>query len=82
MKFFCFYFQSEDKSANKIDWNLEGCFKALEKVSQRDYFPSQTKDALKVFIDRPPKPGKTKFVDPLLEAKNSLKAILNRLQNT
>ncbi|XP_063987105.1 ran GTPase-activating protein 1 [Diachasmimorpha longicaudata] len=73
--------KSEDKNGGKIDWNLEGCFKALEKIVQKDYFPSLTKDALKLFIEKPIKPGR-KFVDPFQEVKTSLKAILDRLPNT
>ncbi|XP_008210993.1 ran GTPase-activating protein 1 [Nasonia vitripennis] len=74
--------KGEDKNSSKIDWNLEGCFKALEKVSQRDYFLQQTKETLKVFIDRPMKPSRTRVVDPFQEAKTSLKAALDRTQST
>lgn len=74
--------KGEDKNSSKIDWNLEGCFKALEKVSQRDYFLPQTKDTLKIFIDRPMKPSRTRVVDPFEEAKTSLKAALDRTQST
>ncbi|XP_015127206.1 ran GTPase-activating protein 1 [Diachasma alloeum] len=73
--------KSEDKSGGKIDWNLEGCFKALEKVVQKDYFPSLTKDALKLFIEKPIKTGR-KFVDPFQEVKISLKAVLDKLPST
>uniref|UniRef100_A0A0C9QDM6 RANGAP1 protein n=1 Tax=Fopius arisanus TaxID=64838 RepID=A0A0C9QDM6_9HYME len=73
--------KSEDKSVGNINWNLEGCFKALEKVVQKDYFPSLTKDALKLFIEKPIKTGR-KFVDPFQEVKTSLKTILNRLPST
>ncbi|KAK0085213.1 hypothetical protein PV325_005588 [Microctonus aethiopoides] len=74
--------KSEDRSAGKIDWNLEGCFKALESVSQRNYFPSSTKSILKIFIERPMKPSRAKVIDPLLDAKNSLKNILDKSHNT
>lgn len=66
----------------KIDWNLEGCFKALEKVCQREYFLPQTRDTLKVFIDKPMKPSRTRMIDPFQESKSSLKEVLDRITST
>ncbi|KAJ8667480.1 hypothetical protein QAD02_009143 [Eretmocerus hayati] len=74
--------KSEDKAASKIDWNLEGCFKALEKVCQRDYFLPQTRDTLKVFIDKPMKQTRVRVVDPFQAAKDSLKTSLGPIQST
>lgn len=59
--------------------NLEGCFKALETVTQKNYFLSQTKDTLKLFIDKPMKRGRTQVVDPLQDVKMSLKTALERI---
>ncbi|XP_058805547.1 ran GTPase-activating protein 1 [Phymastichus coffea] len=73
--------KGENKSM-KIDWNLEGCFKALEKVCQREYFLPQTKDTLKVFIEKPIKPSRTRTIDPFQEAKSSLKEVLDRIEST
>ncbi|XP_033223220.1 ran GTPase-activating protein 1 [Belonocnema kinseyi] len=74
--------KGEDKSSGRIDWNLEGCFHALEKVSQKSYFPSQTKDTLRCFIEKPMKITRARVVDPLQDAKASLKAALDRIQAT
>lgn len=73
--------KSEDKSSGKIEWNLEGCFKALEKICTKEYFPSLTKDALKLFIEKPIRSGK-KFVDPFQDAKKSLKDVLEHSKRT
>lgn len=69
--------KSEDKRSGKIDWNLEGCFKALEKVSQRDYFLQQIRCTLKFFLERPVKVSRAKIIDPFQESKDSLKAALS-----
>ncbi|XP_015607508.1 ran GTPase-activating protein 1 [Cephus cinctus] len=74
--------KSEDKTARKLDWNLEGCFKALEKISERDYFLTKTKDTLKIFLEKPMKTSKAKMMDPFQDAKASLKTVLDRLQTT
>ena len=79
---FVFLFQGENTNSGKIDWNLEGCFQALEKVSQKGYFLSQTKDTLRLFIDKPMKLTRARVVDPLQDAKASLKAALDRIQAT
>ncbi|XP_008550358.1 ran GTPase-activating protein 1 [Microplitis demolitor] len=73
--------KGENKNTNKADWNLEGCFKALEKVSQQDYFPPLTRATLKLLIERS-FPTKSKTYDPCYDVKMSLKTILDRLQNT
>ncbi|XP_046734580.1 ran GTPase-activating protein 1 isoform X1 [Diprion similis] len=70
--------KSEDKTAGRIDWNLEGCFKALEKISTKDYFLTETRDALKVFIELPIKTGKVR-VDPFQKVKASLKKVLDQI---
>ncbi|XP_072767679.1 ran GTPase-activating protein 1 [Anoplolepis gracilipes] len=74
--------KAEDKSSGKIDWNLEGCFKALEKITQRDYFLAQTRSVLKIFLERPVKPGRANVVDPFQNAKADLKTVLNNIQVT
>ncbi|KAG7189790.1 hypothetical protein KM043_017452 [Ampulex compressa] len=74
--------KGEDKNSRKIDWNLEGCFKALEKISQREYFPAQTRDTLRLFLDKPMKISRAKVVDPFKDSKISLKAALDRIQTT
>ncbi|XP_066592596.1 ran GTPase-activating protein 1 [Prorops nasuta] len=74
--------KSEDKHAGRIDWNLEGCFKALEKVCQGKYFLPETKDTLKVFLEKPVKISRAKVVDPFQESKNSLKSVLDGIQIT
>lgn len=78
----CFIFQAEDKSSGKIDWNLEGCFKALETVSQKDYFLQETRSTLKFFLENPVKVNKKKVMDSFEHSKDSLKAVLNRMQST
>lgn len=35
-----------------LNWNLEGCFLALNEALQQDYFPQSTKDTLLVFLGR------------------------------
>ncbi|XP_046606636.1 ran GTPase-activating protein 1 isoform X1 [Neodiprion virginianus] len=70
--------KSEDKTAGRIDWNLEGCFKALEKISTKDYFLTETRNALKVFIELPIKTGKVR-VDPFQNVKASLKKVLDQI---
>lgn len=77
-----FLFQSEDKDNGKIDWNLEGCFKALEKICQRDYFLEQIKSTLKLFLDKPVKTSRARVVDPFQDSKAALKTILDRIQVT
>ncbi|XP_034952439.1 ran GTPase-activating protein 1 [Chelonus insularis] len=69
--------KGENKKAEKVDWNLEGCFKALENVSQQNYFPALTRTVLKVFIERS-FPTKKKVIDPFQEVKTSLKSILDK----
>lgn len=73
--------QGENKNSNKADWNLEGCFKALEKISQQDYFPPLTRAMLKLLIERS-FPAKSKTYDPCYDVKMSLKTTLDRLQAT
>ncbi|XP_076622832.1 ran GTPase activating protein [Colletes latitarsis] len=72
--------KSEDKRTGKIVWNLEGCFKALEQVAQQDYFLAETRDTLKIFLEKPVK--SRKVVDSCQDSKDSLRAILNRMQST
>lgn len=74
--------KGEDKSSGKIDWNLEGCFKALEKITQRDYFLAQTRSMLKIFLERPVKTGRANVIDPFQDSKADLKAILDNIQVT
>lgn len=74
--------KGEDKSSGKIDWNLEGCFKALEKITQRDYFLAQTRSTLKVFLERPIKTGRANVIDPFQDSKADLKTILDNIQVT
>ncbi|CAL1685844.1 unnamed protein product [Lasius platythorax] len=73
--------KGEDKSSGKIDWNLEGCFKALEKIIQRDYFLAQTRSMLKIFLERPVK-TRANVIDPFQDSKADLKAILDNIQVT
>ncbi|EZA55277.1 ran GTPase-activating protein 1 [Ooceraea biroi] len=73
--------KGEDKS-KKIDWNLEGCFKALEKISQRDYFLGPTRSILKLFIEKPMKTNRANVVDPFQDSKAALKAVLDSTQVT
>ncbi|XP_043248274.1 ran GTPase-activating protein 1 [Colletes gigas] len=72
--------KSEDKRTGKIVWNLDGCFKALEQVIQQDYFLAETRDTLKIFLEKPVK--SRKVVDSCQDSKDSLRAILNRMQST
>lgn len=74
--------KSEDKTSGKIDWNLEGCFKALEKIAQRDYFLAQTRSMLKVFLEKPMKTSRANVVDPFQDSKTALKAVLDIIQVT
>ncbi|KAM0736563.1 Ran GTPase-activating protein 1 [Formica fusca] len=74
--------KAENKSRGKIDWNLEGCFKALEKIIQRDYFLVQTRNMLKIFLERPVKTGRANVVDPFQDSKTDLIAVLNNIQVT
>ncbi|XP_051175438.1 ran GTPase-activating protein 1 [Leptopilina boulardi] len=71
--------KGENKDSEKINVNLEGCFKALEIISQRNYFLSQTKETLKLFIDKPMKKGRSQVIDPLQDVKMSLKTALERI---
>ena len=73
-------FQAEDKKY-KIGWNLDGCFKALEKICQKDYFYSHTRETLKLFLDKPIKPSRKEEIDPFQESKESLKAVLEQIKN-
>ncbi|KAL7287034.1 hypothetical protein TKK_0018766 [Trichogramma kaykai] len=73
--------KGEDKKM-RTDWNLEGCFKALEKICQKDFFTQQTRDSLKVFIEKSMKPSRTRVVDPYQESKSSLKSALDQIQST
>lgn len=72
-------FQSEDKDNGKIDWNLEGCFKALERICQNDYFLEQTRSTLKLFLDKPVKTSHARVIDPFQDSKAALKTVLNRI---
>ncbi|KYM98869.1 PREDICTED: ran GTPase-activating protein 1-like [Cyphomyrmex costatus] len=74
--------KSEDKNNGTIDWNLEGCFKALEKITQRDYFLAQTRSMLKVFLEKPMKTSRANVVDPFQDSKTALKAVLDSIQVT
>lgn len=74
--------KSEDKKAGKIDWNLEGCFKALEKISKKEYFLKQTRDTLKFFLEKPVTISRAKVTDPFQDSKNALKSALNCIQTT
>ncbi|KYN16476.1 PREDICTED: ran GTPase-activating protein 1-like [Trachymyrmex cornetzi] len=74
--------KSEDKTSGTIDWNLEGCFKALEKIAQRDYFLTQTRNMLKVFLEKPMKTSRANVIDPLQDSKTALKAVLDSVQVT
>ncbi|PBC32845.1 ran GTPase-activating protein 1 isoform X1 [Apis cerana] len=74
--------KAEDKSSGKIDWNLEGCFKALEIVSQKDYFLQETRNTLKFFLEKPIRINKKKVTDSLQDSKDSLKTVLDRIQST
>ncbi|XP_071563994.1 ran GTPase-activating protein 1 [Temnothorax nylanderi] len=74
--------KGEDKASRKIDWNLEGCFKALEKVTQRDYFLAQTRSVLKVFLEKPMKTSRANVVDPFQDSKTALKTVLDNIQVT
>ncbi|CAB0034680.1 unnamed protein product [Trichogramma brassicae] len=71
----------EDKKM-RTDWNLEGCFKALEKICQKDFFTQQTRDSLKIFIEKSMKPSRARVVDPYQESKSSLKSALDQIQST
>ena len=73
--------KAEDKCNGKIDWNLEGCFKALEQVTQKDYFLEEIRTTLKIFLEKSTKSRKAKVADSLQESKDSLKAVLNHTQN-
>ncbi|XP_053994785.1 ran GTPase-activating protein 1 [Hylaeus anthracinus] len=73
--------KSEDKRNRNITWNLVGCFKALEKVVQEDYFLTETRNTLKIFLEKPAKNNRTKVIDSCQDSKNSLKAVLNRIQS-
>lgn len=74
--------KAEDKRSGKIDWNLEGCFKALELVTQKDYFLQETRDTLKLFLEKPVKTNRTKTIDSFQNSKDSLKAVLVRIHST
>ncbi|XP_011629760.1 ran GTPase-activating protein 1 [Pogonomyrmex barbatus] len=74
--------KGEDKASGKIDWNLEGCFKALEKITQKDYFLVQTRSMLKLFLEKPMKISRANVVDPFHDSKIALKAVLNSIQVT
>ncbi|KAF3425775.1 hypothetical protein E2986_10069 [Frieseomelitta varia] len=74
--------KAEDKNSGKIDWNLEGCFKALEIVSQKDYFLQEIRTTLIFFLQKPIKMNRMKVVDSFQHSKDSLKAALCRIQNT
>ncbi|KZC04806.1 Ran GTPase-activating protein 1 [Dufourea novaeangliae] len=69
--------KSEDKHNQKIDWDLEGCFKALEQIIHKDYFLEDTRTTLNFFLDLT---SNRKNTDSCQETKNSLKAALNRIQ--
>lgn len=73
-------FQSEDKKSGKIDWDLDGCFKALEQVIQKDYFLNETRETLRLFLEKPVKSNRIKDADSFQDSKESLKTVLNRIQ--
>lgn len=74
--------KAEDKKTGKIDWNLEGCFKALETVSQKDYFLQETRNTLKFFLEKPVKTSKTQIgTDSFQDTKDSLRDVLSRIQS-
>ncbi|XP_076649744.1 ran GTPase activating protein [Halictus rubicundus] len=73
--------KSENKQSGKIDWDLEGCFKALETIIHKDYFLDDTRNTLKLFLDKPIQ-NKKKVVDSCQEAKDSLLRALNGVTNT
>lgn len=62
----------------KIDWELESCFKALEKISQRSFFPKEAKKTLILFIEKPSRPSRIKDSESLKDVKNALKAVLEK----
>ncbi|XP_076286300.1 ran GTPase activating protein [Lasioglossum baleicum] len=72
--------KSENKQSGKIDWDLEGCFKALETIIYKDYFLDDTRNTLKLFLDKPMQ-NKKKVVDSCQEAKDSLLRALNGSMN-
>jgi len=57
---------------------LDGCFKALAKISRRDYFSESTKSILKLFLERPAKTNRAN-VDPFEDSKIALKAVLDSI---
>ncbi|KYQ59417.1 Ran GTPase-activating protein 1 [Trachymyrmex zeteki] len=71
-----------EETSGTIDWNLEGCFKALEKITQRDYFLAQTRSMLKVFLEKPMKTSRANVIDPFQDSKTALKAVLDSIQVT
>nr|XP_033340541.1 ran GTPase-activating protein 1 [Megalopta genalis] len=73
--------KSENKQSGKIDWDLDGCFKALEQVIHKDYFLEDTRNTLKLFLDKPIQ-NKKKAVDLCQDSKDSLRNVLNRTQDT
>ncbi|XP_003702169.3 ran GTPase activating protein [Megachile rotundata] len=73
--------KAEDKCSEKIDWNLEGCFKALEQVTQKDYFPEEIRTTLKIFLEKSIKNKKAKVTDSIQDSKNSLNNVLSHMQN-
>ncbi|XP_078043345.1 ran GTPase activating protein [Augochlora pura] len=73
--------KSENKRSRKIDWDLDGCFKALEQVILKDYFLEDTRNTLKLFLDKSME-NKKKVVDSYQDSKDSLRNILNRKQDT
>ena len=72
--------KSEDKHTGKIDWDLEGCYNALEQVAQKDYFLVETRNTLMLFLEKPVKSNKTKVMGSFQDSKDSLKTVLNRIQ--
>lgn len=72
--------KSEDKHTGKIDWDLEGCYNALEQVAQKDYFLVETRNTLMLFLEKPVKNNRTKVMGSFQDSKDSLKTVLNRIQ--
>lgn len=63
---------------------MEGCFKALENISQKDYFLVQTRNVLRIFLERPVNYSRTIVIDsdPLQDSKDALKTVLYNIQTT
>lgn len=60
---------------------MEGCFQALKKICRNDYFLTETKITLKVFLEQKGK-YPLKINDQFQESKESLQEVLNCMQVT